>query len=107
MGGRLLEPAPEDSTALTVTGLTVLSPQAGTQMAVPQAEETRRQGLMALLAALEERGTLEKVSSIDLVCGDGDPPALRRPVRCEAAHQRRFYSQAAGTGGGGGEAGEL
>ena len=56
-------------TALTVTGLTVLSPQAGTQMAVPQAEETRRQGLMALLAALEERGTLEKVSSIDLSAG--------------------------------------
>ena len=69
VGGRLLEPAPEDSTALTVTGLTVLSPQAGTQMAVPQAEETRRQGLMALLAALEERGTLEKVSSIDLSAG--------------------------------------
>ena len=56
VGGRLLEPAPEDSTALTVTGLTVLSPQAGTQMAVPQAEETRRQGLM-------------KVSSIDLSAG--------------------------------------
>lgn len=69
VGGRLLEPTPGDSTALTVTGLTVLSPQAGTQMAVPQAEETRRQGLMALLSALEERGTLEKVSSIDLSAG--------------------------------------
>lgn len=69
VGGRLLEPTPGDSTALTVTGLTVLSPQAGTQMAVPQAEEARRQGLMALLSALEERGTLEKVSSIDLSAG--------------------------------------
>ena len=29
VGGRLLEPAPEDSTALTVTGLTVLSPRQG------------------------------------------------------------------------------
>ena len=104
VGGRLLEPAPEDSTALTVTGLTVLSPQAGTQMAVPQGEETRRQGPARCPGGAGDpgEGVLHRP-----VCGDGDPPALRRPVRCEAAHQRRFYSQAAGTGGGGGEAGEL
>ena len=69
VGGRLLEPAPEDSTALTVTGLTVLSPRQGPRWRCLRRRETRRQGLMALLAALEGRGTLEKVSSIDLSAG--------------------------------------
>ena len=34
--GKLLEAAPEGSGALSVTGLTVLAPQAGTMLAVPQ-----------------------------------------------------------------------
>ena len=74
VGGRLLEPALGGTgTALTVTGLSRPLPQAGTQMAeLPQAEETRRQGLMALLAALEDGGTLEKGVLHRPVCGDGD-----------------------------------
>ena len=66
VSGKLLETAPEDSTALSVTGLTVLSPQPGTMLAVPQEQQYRLEALKELLSALEELGQLEWVSSIDL-----------------------------------------
>ena len=47
--GKLLEAAPEGSGVLSVTGLTVLAPQAGTMLAVPQEQQSR-------LATLKERG---------------------------------------------------
>ena len=64
--GKLLEPAPEDSAALAVTGLTPLMPQAGRELAVPQSEQTRLEALLALLAALEEAEMLPQISSIQL-----------------------------------------
>ena len=64
--GKLLEAAPEGSGALSVTGLTVLAPQAGTMLAVPQEQQSRLNTLKELLSALEAAGELDQVSSIDL-----------------------------------------
>ena len=64
--GKLLEEAGEDSGAIPVIGLTVLSPRAGEQMAVPQRQQERLGTLKKLLAALEQAGMLEQVGSIDL-----------------------------------------
>lgn len=65
-GGKLLEPAAADSAAIQVLGLTALSPRAGTMLAVPQEQQAKLEALLQLLAALEERGTLDLVSQIDL-----------------------------------------
>ena len=64
--GKLLEVAPEGRGALSVTGLTVLAPQAGTMLAVPQEQQSRLATLKELLSALEAAGELDQVSSIDL-----------------------------------------
>lgn len=64
--GKLLEAAPEGSGALSVTGLTVLAPQTGTMLAVPQEQQSRLATLKELLSALEAAGELDQVSSIDL-----------------------------------------
>ena len=64
--GKLLESAGAGSQAASVTGLTILLPQAGEQMAVPQAQQARLDGLLALLDALEEAGMTQDVSQIDL-----------------------------------------
>ncbi len=66
VGGKLLEPAPEDSKAILVTGLTALSPKAGTLLAVPQAQQDKLNALLALLAVLEERESTARVSQIDV-----------------------------------------
>lgn len=64
--GKLLEPAPADSAAITVTGLTPLSPQAGSMMEVPEGERTRLSALTGLLEALGEEGLQSQVSEIRL-----------------------------------------
>lgn len=64
--GKLLEPAPADSAAIAVTGLTSLAPQAGSFLEVPEAEQTRLEALTGLLEVLELRETLQEVSSIRL-----------------------------------------
>lgn len=64
--GKLLEPAPADSTAISVTGLTALAPQAGSFLEVPETEQTRLEALTGLLEALETRETLREVSAIRL-----------------------------------------
>lgn len=66
VGGKLLETAPVNSSAIKVTGLTALGPRAGKRLAVPQEQDEKLSSLLALLAALEERGMLEKVSQLDL-----------------------------------------
>ena len=64
--GKLLGEAGEGSGAIPVTGLTVLSPRAGEQMAVSQSQQERLETLKKLLSALERAGMLEQVGSIDL-----------------------------------------
>ncbi|MCF2662178.1 cell division protein FtsQ/DivIB [Pseudoflavonifractor phocaeensis] len=66
VGGKLLEPAPADSTAIEVSGVTPLMPRAGTMLALPQEEQPKYDALLALLAALEERGMMGAVESIRL-----------------------------------------
>ena len=64
--GKLLEPAPADSAAIAVTGLTLLAPQAGSFLEVPEAEQAQLNALTGLLEALEAREILREVSSIRL-----------------------------------------
>lgn len=66
VSGKLLEPAPADSTALSVTGLTALMPRAGSMLAVPTQQAAQKEGLLGLLAELEAQGLLAGVSQIDL-----------------------------------------
>ena len=66
VSGKLLEVAPEEAGTLTVTGLTLLAPQAGTMAAVPQEQQYRLEALKGLLLGLEELGQLEWVSNVDL-----------------------------------------
>lgn len=66
VGGKLLEPAPANSGKPVVSGLTPLMPKAGTKVAVPQEEQSKLDGLLSLLANLEELGMMEGVSDIEL-----------------------------------------
>ena len=66
VGGKLLEKAPADSTAIRVSGLTALSPQAGTLISVPEEEQYRLDALLKLLAALEELDMAKNVSAIEV-----------------------------------------
>lgn len=64
VGGKLLEPAPADSAAIEVSGITPLMPRAGTMLALPQEEQSQYDALLALLVALEEQGMMGDVLSI-------------------------------------------
>lgn len=66
VGGKLLEPAPEDSEAIVVTGLTPLAPQAGSMIEVPEGERTQLEALTALLEALGDAEILSQISAIRL-----------------------------------------
>lgn len=66
VGGKLLEPAYPDNTAISVSGITLLMPRAGTMLALPQEEQARGDGLLSLLAALEELELMAHVSSVKL-----------------------------------------
>ncbi len=66
VGGKLLEEATQESGVMTVTGLTVLAPQVGQQVAVSQEETPRLEALLELLQVLEEQEMLAKVSSLEL-----------------------------------------
>lgn len=64
--GKLLEQAPEDSTAIVVTGLTAVAPRAGEMLAVPEGEATRLEALTSLLGAAEDADLFGEISGIDL-----------------------------------------
>ena len=64
--GKLLEPAMEDSPAIQVLGLSVLAPREGTPLAVPRSQQEKLDVLKQILEVLEVRGSLERVSQIDL-----------------------------------------
>jgi len=66
IAGKLLETAGEDSQAIQVLGLSVLSPRAGTPLAVPQSQQEKLDVLKEVLRVLQERESLERVSQIDL-----------------------------------------
>jgi len=64
--GKLLEPAPADSTAMVVTGITPLVPRAGSAMQLPKEEDAKKAALLSLLSALEELELMDNVSSVEL-----------------------------------------
>ena len=66
VGGKLLEPAPADSTAISVTGITPLSPRAGEMMVLSQEEQPKLTALLALLQGLEDYDMLADTASIAL-----------------------------------------
>ena len=67
-GGKLLERVAAGGGADTVeiTGLTVLQPTEGTELAVGQEEKQKLSDLLALMGALEEVGLLPQADYIDL-----------------------------------------
>lgn len=66
VGGKLLEPAPADSTAISVTGITPLSPRAGEMLILSQEEQPKLTSLLALLQGLEDYDMLADTASIAL-----------------------------------------
>lgn len=64
--GKLLEPAPADSKAIPVSGLTFLAPEAGDMLKVPEEEKLRLEALTALLEALEGSEMRGQVSAVRL-----------------------------------------
>lgn len=67
VGGKLLEPVtPEHTAPISVTGLTVLVPEAGFMLAVPQDQQDRLTALTSVLEQLQEQGMMSRVTAIDL-----------------------------------------
>ena len=66
VGGKLLEPAPADSTAISVTAITPLSPRAGEMLVLSQEEQPKLTALLALLQGLEDYDMLADTASIAL-----------------------------------------
>ena len=65
-GGKLLEPAPKNCTAILVSGLTILAPEAGTMVQVSEDEALQLSGLTGLLGKLEEMDLLKDVSAVEV-----------------------------------------
>ena len=63
---KLLEPAPADSRAIPVSGLTPIAPEAGSMLEVPESETTRLSALLALFEALEQAEFFQQVTEIRL-----------------------------------------
>ena len=64
--GKLLEQAAGSGSAISVTGLAALVPQAGTSLAVPQSQQTKLDALLSLLGEMEQKGMIQDFSSIAL-----------------------------------------
>ena len=64
--GRILERASPDSSGILIKGLYALAPKAGTQLAVSQEQQVKLHSLLQLMAALDERGNISRVSTINL-----------------------------------------
>lgn len=99
VGGKLLEPAGSDSTAILMSGLSALSPRAGMQLAVPQEQQDKLAALLALLSELEEQGSIKLVSQIDLtgttqikMYYDGRF-WVKLPMQCDFAYKLKALSQ--------------
>lgn len=65
-GGKLLEAPTRISTAIRVSGLTILEPERGTMVQVPQKEALKLSGLLELLEILEDTEQLEQVSAVEV-----------------------------------------
>ena len=66
LGGKLLEPAQEDAQAITVSGITPIMPRAGTLLALPQEEQPKLDGLLAVFEEMQNLEMIERVNAIRL-----------------------------------------
>lgn len=64
--GKLLEPAPAGSTAIAVSGLAALMPEAGAPLAIPPSQQDKLDSLLKLLDALEEAEMTADISAVSL-----------------------------------------
>lgn len=65
-GGKLLERRDAAGDEMQITGLTLAAPSEGTALAVKEDQQSQSQALLELLAALDSRGLLPYVESIDV-----------------------------------------
>ncbi len=65
-GCKLLEPAQEGVSAISITGIAAVSPEAGTMLQVAESEQPKLDALEGLLGEIHARGELGKVNSISL-----------------------------------------
>ncbi len=66
VGGKVLEEAPAEDTRMQLTGLTGLDVRSGLELEVPEEEQSRLDGAIALLGELEKRGMIADVSKMDV-----------------------------------------
>jgi len=66
VGGKVLERAGAEDTRMEITGLTGLDTKAGLVLTVPEEEQSRLEGAVALLGELEAREMLGDVSKMDV-----------------------------------------
>jgi cell division protein FtsQ len=64
--GRLLEFSEDPGTLIQVSGLNLLAPSVGTDLAVDQTYQLKRDSLVALLTAMSDQSLLEDAVSIDM-----------------------------------------
>ena len=64
--GKILEAGTGSLETMSVCGLTILAPQVGFDMAVPQEQQQRKDTLLELIDIMVEQGILNQVSEIDL-----------------------------------------
>lgn len=64
--GKILAAAESGEGYTQVTGLTLLAPSPGTQMAVSEEDRLKMESLLELLQSLEENGVLDRADSVDL-----------------------------------------
>ena len=63
--GRILDQRTEAGSEALIRGITPVEPKVGLPLAVPEEQERKRGQLVALLAALEEKGMLQGVGGLD------------------------------------------
>ena len=66
VGGKLLEQTDEAGNVVEVAGITLLAPEAGTQMAAHQQEQIQKSALLALMEELERQEMLSGVGRVEL-----------------------------------------
>lgn len=99
VGGKLLERAPENSPLLRVSGIDALVPRAGELLAVPLEQQSRLDGLLALLAQLQQQEMLGQVSQIEvtttkIILHYLDSFIVKIPLNTDFAYQLRVLEAA-------------
>ncbi len=100
--GKLLELGGDNlrTKAAPITGLTPLTPTVGTSLAVAQEDQTKLDGLLGLLSALESENLLQNLTSLDLsaastiLFGYGGRFTVELPMSCDFDYKVRILDYA-------------